>query len=182
MDYIFLQAAAINGFDTIGHYLRAVLIVNTCTSYNARTEDPACSANFKKGEAAAATAARAKPTVASVDREIAAGRTPALARTDAVQRGLDPALFSDAAIKQRAAKRAAAKRKAARKRAATQIKMPRAFLPGQDARPSSSSGAAPATPATAANPATDGAQPASSGAQGGGTNTNATLLNYLLGG
>ena len=33
MDYIFYQVAAINGFDSVGHYLRAALIVNTCSQY-----------------------------------------------------------------------------------------------------------------------------------------------------
>ena len=33
MDYIFFQAAAVNGFDSFGHYLRAGLIVNQCSSY-----------------------------------------------------------------------------------------------------------------------------------------------------
>ena len=33
MDYIFYQVAAINGFDSFGHYLRAGLIVNQCATY-----------------------------------------------------------------------------------------------------------------------------------------------------
>ena len=33
MDYIFYQAAAINGFDAVGHYLRAGLLVNQCATY-----------------------------------------------------------------------------------------------------------------------------------------------------
>ena len=33
MDYFFYQVAAINGFDSFGHYLRAALIVNPCTNY-----------------------------------------------------------------------------------------------------------------------------------------------------
>jgi ABC-type transporter Mla subunit MlaD len=45
MDYVFFQVAAINGFDTIGHYLRAGLIVNTCTTY-ATTTNPACTAKY----------------------------------------------------------------------------------------------------------------------------------------
>ena len=35
MDYIFYQVAAINGFDSFGHYLRAGLIVNQCSTYAA---------------------------------------------------------------------------------------------------------------------------------------------------
>ena len=33
MDYIFYQVAAVNGFDQFGHYLRAGLIVNLCSTY-----------------------------------------------------------------------------------------------------------------------------------------------------
>ena len=33
MDYVFYQVAAINGFDSFGHYLRAGLIVNQCSTY-----------------------------------------------------------------------------------------------------------------------------------------------------
>ena len=34
IDYVFYQVAAINGFDSFGHYLRAGLIVNTCSTYS----------------------------------------------------------------------------------------------------------------------------------------------------
>ena len=33
LDYIFYQVAAVNGFDKFGHYLRARLILNTCSRY-----------------------------------------------------------------------------------------------------------------------------------------------------
>ena len=33
MDYLFYQVAAINGFDAVGHYLRAGLILNACSQY-----------------------------------------------------------------------------------------------------------------------------------------------------
>lgn len=56
MDYLFFQVAAINGFDGISHYLRAGLIVNTCSVY-AITPAPGCSANFTRQEAAASAAA-----------------------------------------------------------------------------------------------------------------------------
>ena len=46
LDYLFYQEAAINGFDSFGHYLRAALIVNLCSTY-ATVNSPACSANFK---------------------------------------------------------------------------------------------------------------------------------------
>jgi ABC-type transporter Mla subunit MlaD len=46
LDYIFYQVAAINGFDQFGHYLRAALIVNLCTTY-ATQPAGGCSANFE---------------------------------------------------------------------------------------------------------------------------------------
>jgi ABC-type transporter Mla subunit MlaD len=51
MDYIFYQVAAVNGFDQYGHYLRAGLIVNLCSTY-AIQPSPGCSANFTGGSAA----------------------------------------------------------------------------------------------------------------------------------
>src|SRR3712207_6087567 len=57
MDYIFFQVAAINGFDSLGHYLRAGLIVNTCTTY-ATEFNSACSAKFVQPEASTRATAR----------------------------------------------------------------------------------------------------------------------------
>ena len=55
MDYIFFQAAAINGFDSFGHYLRAGLIVNQCANY-AIEPTFGCSANFRQASSSAAGA------------------------------------------------------------------------------------------------------------------------------
>ena len=61
LDYIFFQVAAINGYDSFGHYLRAALIVNTCATY-ATTPVPGCSSNFTgSGSTARATAYSGKP-------------------------------------------------------------------------------------------------------------------------
>jgi virulence factor Mce-like protein len=59
MDYIFYQVAAINGFDSFGHYLRAGLLVNLCVNYSI---DPVsgCSARFDG--AASASSAKATPS------------------------------------------------------------------------------------------------------------------------
>jgi phospholipid/cholesterol/gamma-HCH transport system substrate-binding protein len=62
MDYIFYQVAAINGFDSFGHYLRAALIVNQCANY---TTQPVfgCTANFPQAaQGAAAAAAASRPS------------------------------------------------------------------------------------------------------------------------
>ena len=91
MDYIFFQAAAVNGFDSFGHYLRAGLIVNQCSTY---AVDPVggCSANFRSTAAASASRGRfdaARPG-ARLDCEDAAGdpvrAAPAGARGPRAQR------------------------------------------------------------------------------------------------
>jgi hypothetical protein len=48
---------AVNGFDTFGHYLRAALVVNTCSTYSV-TPSPGCSANFTNGSSASASSTR----------------------------------------------------------------------------------------------------------------------------
>ncbi|MDQ3742356.1 MAG: MlaD family protein, partial [Actinomycetota bacterium] len=61
LDYLFYQAAALNGFDSFGHYLRAGLIVNQCTTYS-REPQPGCSARWipqDEGETRAANDPRA---------------------------------------------------------------------------------------------------------------------------
>jgi ABC-type transporter Mla subunit MlaD len=75
MDFAFLGASATNGFDTLGHYLRAALVVNPCSTY-AVTPFAGCNANFIKGaKASGASAAKAAPA------------DPTLQRTAAVLRG-----------------------------------------------------------------------------------------------
>jgi hypothetical protein len=56
MDYIFYQVAAINGFDSFGHYLRAGLIVNQCSTYSL---EPGfgCTANFPRAASSSAASA-----------------------------------------------------------------------------------------------------------------------------
>ena len=76
MDYLFFQAAAVNGFDSFGHYLRAGLIVNQCSTYAIRPVS-GCSANFRRATATAA-GAESMP------------RDPVLAATARILRGLDP--------------------------------------------------------------------------------------------
>jgi len=77
LDYTFYQIAAINGFDSFGHYLRAGLIVNQCSTY-AVDPTPGCTANFAP---ASATSAR----LASADGP----RDPVLAATaEAIRRAM----------------------------------------------------------------------------------------------
>ncbi len=73
MDYIFFQVAAINGFDSFGHYLRAGLIVNQCASY-AVEPSFGCSANFLQdaGSSGAQVAASGQPRDEVLQRTAAA--------------------------------------------------------------------------------------------------------------
>lgn len=50
MDFLYYGAASTNGFDATGHYLRAQLLVNLCSTYNATANDPSCTANFRAEE------------------------------------------------------------------------------------------------------------------------------------
>src|SRR5262249_28448236 len=56
MDYVFYQVGGINGFDSLGHYLRAALIVNQCSNYST-VPVFGCSANFSSANATSAVKA-----------------------------------------------------------------------------------------------------------------------------
>src|SRR6185437_9517453 len=58
MDNIFYTMTAINGFDSVSHYLRAALIVNTCATYQAAAiVSPSCSAKWADESASSSAAA-----------------------------------------------------------------------------------------------------------------------------
>jgi len=81
MDYIYFQAQAINGFDSLGHFLRINLLVNTCSAY-ATTVVPGCESTFRPAAgSASAASARAASTgpqdeVLRRTREVLAGADP----------------------------------------------------------------------------------------------------------
>jgi hypothetical protein len=77
LDYIFFQGTAVNGFDSFGHYLRAGLLVNQCTTY-ATEPTGGCSANFRPAASSAVAGAASMP------------RDPVLEWTRRVLAGLDP--------------------------------------------------------------------------------------------
>jgi ABC-type transporter Mla subunit MlaD len=161
MDFLYFQAAATNGYDSLGHYLRAIFVITNCTTY-VTEPTPSCSANFEKpatGSAAkvARASSRSTPTVADVNREIANGRSPFLARQDAVAAGLDPAAFDEQAAgkggssgsgsgSSRSATSGGAKKGRAPSGASAPISLPTSVFPGQ--APSTPQGSAPAAGAT----------------------------------
>jgi ABC-type transporter Mla subunit MlaD len=72
MDYLFFQMTAVNGFDSVGHYLRAALIANTCSIYTA-APIAGCNANFTETGAASAGS---QPSLASRQRRDSTGSAP----------------------------------------------------------------------------------------------------------
>lgn len=209
MDFLYYQAAATNGYDTLGHYLRAVFVLTSCTTYST-TRIPNCGANFTAPVASSASVARASarriPTVADVNREIADGRSPYLARQDAVAAGLDPKLLTDDASKDDNSsskddkKGSRSSDSSSSKRSSTPISLPASVFPGSapastpvpstGTTTGTTTGDTPAAPApttstgtattpdagTSSTPATSSTP--SSGGSGGATQT---LLDYLLG-
>ena len=84
MDFLFFSMTSINGFDGVGHYLRAALGVNLCTPY-APTPAPGCNANFTAtraiGAAASAQAGHQRPrSPSSRGRPATASRAACLPR------------------------------------------------------------------------------------------------------
>jgi ABC-type transporter Mla subunit MlaD len=172
MDYLFFQATAVNGFDSFGHYLRAGLIINQCTSY---AVDPVagCSANFRKAASASAAGAASMP------------RDPVLAWMSRVLQGLDPRKPLKGAHKRSGAKRRGDRpgthvrngggKPGARSRPADTA------APGATATPApSDSGTAPAAPQPA--PAQTAQPTATPAPQQGDGSGSVPLLDYLFGG
>jgi virulence factor Mce-like protein len=153
MDYLFFQVAAINGFDSVGHYLRAGLLVNACTQY-AITSSPDCTANFQQQATASGAAASAATAGATgVKGYQDTRRSPSLRRLDAYLHGLDP----DKAVPGTTATSTTA-----------------------TATPASTPAPAAASAPSAAASAAAGAQPVSDGS--GASSAAAPLLDYLMGG
>ena len=102
LDFVFLGGGSLNGYDSLGHFLRAEIIAKNCVGYKV-TPQQGCSANFVKGEGSAAStssatasaSASASSTSLVMDRTLAVlnGATPAAAI--AKYPGSVPSLGSD---------------------------------------------------------------------------------------
>jgi phospholipid/cholesterol/gamma-HCH transport system substrate-binding protein len=179
MDYIFYQVAAINGFDAVGHYLRAGLIVNQCATY-AQTPVPGCSAKFPT---ASASSSSVTATASAAD---AAGDDPVLRRTAiALARALGQEV--EKAKREEAAKKGGkSKPKKARTREDEPLESVPTATPEDGAATPSPSAAAPAAfsePAAPAAPA-ESAAPATATPEATATatpNPSDALLDYLFG-
>jgi phospholipid/cholesterol/gamma-HCH transport system substrate-binding protein len=83
LDFVFLGGSSLNGYDSLGHFLRAEIIAKNCVGYKVVPQG-GCSANFVKtsGEGSAASASSAGNSNSLVmDRTLAVlkGATPAQA-------------------------------------------------------------------------------------------------------
>jgi ABC-type transporter Mla subunit MlaD len=128
MDYLFYQVAAVNGFDSLGHYLRAGLIVNTCTTYSVDPA-PGCSARFASEADARNQSARA------------AANDPASVRAFFSRRA-KTAGEDHSAQARRPSGGARGKRAAGAPAEGPVLRMPSALLPGQAPEPQDAPGAA----------------------------------------
>jgi phospholipid/cholesterol/gamma-HCH transport system substrate-binding protein len=165
MDYLFFQAAAVNGFDSFGHYLRAGLIVNQCSNY-AVDPTPGCAANFRQVSASASAAgADGMP------------RDPVLAWTARVLQGLDPKKPQKANRRDKPSARVRRERRADGKGGS---KRPRS---GASPSPAAGGGTQPAPQAPAATPSPGAPAPtATPTPTPAGGNSVDPLLDYLFGG
>ena len=79
LDFIFMGAGDINGYDSLGHFVRAVAVAKTCVGYKI-TLVPECRSNFVSGASAASTHTQEASAQAS-------DTTLAMARVDAMLKG-----------------------------------------------------------------------------------------------
>jgi ABC-type transporter Mla subunit MlaD len=82
LDFIFLGAGAANGYDALGHFLRAEAVAVNCLTYSTTAPGPGCNHKlFSTGSSATASAARINPSTTGL----------VMARTLAVIKGATPA-------------------------------------------------------------------------------------------
>jgi ABC-type transporter Mla subunit MlaD len=182
MDYIFYQVAAINGFDALGHYLRAGLIVNQCATYAIKPV-AGCSANYSQAGASSSSTG-SSAAVASVANAV--GDDPVLKAT---AQALAKALGQEV---QKAKKDAASKKK--KKKPATHKHAPKHKRATAHKAPAATPTPAAGTTLPAAPPATPAPSAPAAGAAPSGTATSTpsatptpdgtgdALLDYLFGG
>ena len=183
MNYIFFQVAAVNGYDTAGHYLRAGLIVNTCSTY-VTAPTSGCTAKFGNGADQSAAGSTAGTASAHLTGDKYLDRTSRIlsliAQGVGAQAAVRQVLGTSAEQRAEASDRSRARRAEAARQSTTTgnpLNLPTSVLPGSaDASKTSSTAAAkkPALPQGAAATAGDSSTPS-------GQATGA-LLDYLLGG
>ncbi len=159
MDFLYFSGTSTNGYDSLGHYLRAVFVLTSCTTY-ATTPTPGCAANFAK-PAASASAARA-----ASKRDKRAKRSAPAAKVD-LPASLFPGQPAAPSAPASGAAPAATTPATSEAGGGDTQQQPSSAAPAAGA-PAGASTTTPASGATSATP------PSSAASQ--------TLLDYLLGG
>jgi ABC-type transporter Mla subunit MlaD len=94
LDFIFLGAGFTNGYDSLGHFLRAETVANVCLTY-AIAPAPGCSAKLFNTRGLSTESGEGSGSEGTVARTAAAGASPdtslVMARTLAVLNGATPA-------------------------------------------------------------------------------------------
>ncbi len=83
LDFIFMGAGSVNGYDSLGHFARAVAVAKACSGYKIALV-PECRANFIPGSS---TGAQSESTSAQAARAKASDTTLAMARVEAMLKG-----------------------------------------------------------------------------------------------
>jgi ABC-type transporter Mla subunit MlaD len=84
MRFFFYGAGATNGFDSFGHFVRAVVPANNCFTYKAPNPEPGCEAFFRESSARSASASAQRSffdpvdldTILESDEELEGAATP----------------------------------------------------------------------------------------------------------
>jgi len=181
MDYMFYQAGAINGFDALGHYLRAGLIVNQCATY-AQAQVAGCSAKFPVSDASASgvTAKAANAIDATGDDPVLRATAIALAR--ALGQEIEKAKREQKAAKQNTPPKPKPAARPKPQRGEARDEEPLESVPTvapEQAAPAA--GTAPAAPPAEAAVPTATAAPADTAAAAPSANPSDALLDYLFG-
>jgi phospholipid/cholesterol/gamma-HCH transport system substrate-binding protein len=91
LDFVYRSTTATNGYDQFGHYLRAQLLLNQCSSYQV-TADAACLSQFTGSGSGSASRATTASTVTAADTapvtEAVEQSAPASGAADGAQTGL----------------------------------------------------------------------------------------------
>jgi ABC-type transporter Mla subunit MlaD len=98
LDYLFFQNTAVNGFDSIGHYLRAALLVNLCSSY-ASTPQAGCNSTYQNQVASASNSLA--PSLAKLQKARKGEKQGSVAPTGTLLKGLIGDPEDPAAVRQR---------------------------------------------------------------------------------
>ncbi len=131
MDYLFFQMAAINGFDAGGHYMRAHLLINTCSTFATQPFD-GCLARFNPGRVTATRAASGSDDGTSIYNRRMKAILGGMSLEEALRRWPEPGAEGPDAERPEVERIAVAAEEPERRESSrtAPLKLPAAVLPG----------------------------------------------------